>query len=75
MMDGYIEGLLAERDRLLQAGRAQRAAQVDVELARVGYESAKPKKKTTRRKKTVERADEAAPEQAVPERPQRRPSR
>jgi hypothetical protein len=75
MMDGYIEGLLAERERLQRAGLGHRVAQVDAELVRVGYESAKPKKKTARRKKTAERADEVPPEQAVPERPQRRPSR
>ena len=70
----YIDGLLAERDRLLAAGRVGRAAQVDAELVRVGYQ---PPKKTAARKKSaqVERADEAAPEQAVPSRPRRRPSR
>lgn len=71
----YVDGLLAERERVLRAGLSGRAAQIDAELVRVGYEQPKPKRKKTARKKTVERADVQPPEQAVPERPQRRPAR
>lgn len=69
-MDGYIEGLLQEKERLVRAGLFGRVRQVDAELVRVGYSLPKPV-----RKKTAERADVAAPEQAVPDRPKRRSSR
>lgn len=71
-MDGYIEGLLQEKERLVRAGLFGRVRQVDAELVRVGYSLPKPKPV---RKKTAERADVAAPEQAVPDRPKRRSSR
>lgn len=73
-MDGYIEALLQEKERLVRAGLFGRAGQVDAELVRVGHVMPKPKPKPVR-KKTAERADVAAPEQAVPDRPKRRSSR
>ena len=68
-----VAALLEEKERVSRAGLLGRVAQIDVQLAKVGYEVPKPKK--TARKKTAERADVAAPERSVPERPQRRPSR
>lgn len=73
-MGRYIEALLEERQRVERAGLSRRVALVDAELRRVGYQTERPKKTARRKKATLERADVAAPEQAVPERPQRRPS-
>jgi hypothetical protein len=52
--DTYIKALLRERDGYLSIGRADRAAEVDAELARNGY---KPEP-------AVERATKRAPRKA-----------
>jgi hypothetical protein len=64
-----IPALLEEKKRVLARGLIGRAEQIDVQLAAYGY---KPPVKKTARKKTAERADEAAPERAVGRPPVRR---
>lgn len=65
-----IPALLEEKKRVLARGLIGRAEQIDVQLAAYGYKP--PVKKKTARKKTAERADEAAPERAVVRPPVRR---